>query len=154
MSRPAGTLAAVLMAALATAALATAAFGALATPGCNDSCANSTCKAPVFDIAMERVEDMWTVHDLAITAAGVVMVGAGDANAFSPATVTIQAGQSVTWTWVSGFHSVVSDSTPQAFADSPAQSTGQFTATFPTAGSYPYHCGIHGTMMTGTIVVQ
>ena len=140
---------------MSRALLALAALGALAAAaGCNDSCANSVCKAPVFDIAMERVEDMWIVRDLAITSAGVVNVGAGEANVFSPATVTINAGQSVTWNWVSGLHSVVSDSDPKAFADSPTQASGQFTATFPSAGSYPYHCGIHGKMMTGTVVVQ
>ena len=82
------------------------------------------------------------------------MVGAGAKNAFSPSTVTIQAGQGVTWNWVTGFHSVISDSAPKAFADSPAQSSGQFVVMFPTAGTFPYHCGIHGAMMSGTIVVQ
>ena len=91
--------------------------------GCNDECADS-CSPPVFDLTMGRVQDLALSHDLAITSAGVVMVGAGAANAFSPSTVTIQAGQSVTWNWVSGFHSVVSDSTPKAFADSAAQSAG------------------------------
>ena len=91
---------------------------------------------------------------MAITTAGVVTVGAGATNAFTPATLTIHPGESVTWNWVTGFHSVVSDSTPKAFGDSPAQASGQFIATFPSAGTYPYHCGIHGAMMTGTIVVQ
>jgi len=68
--------------------------------------------------------------------------------------VTIHAGQSVTWNWVSGFHSVISDSAPKAFADSPAQAAGQYTTMFPSAGTYPYHCGIHGAMMSGTVVVQ
>jgi plastocyanin len=130
---------------------ATLAFAAAA--GCNDSCANN-CSGPVFDLAMGRVSDLAVARDLAITSAGVVTVGAGAANSFTPSTVTIQAGQSVTWNWVSGFHSVVSDSMPKAFADSPSQSAGQFTVMFATAGMYPYHCGIHGTMMSGTIVVQ
>jgi len=121
--------------------------------GCNDNCANN-CNAPVFDLTMGRVSDLAVAHDMAITSAGVVTVGAGAANAFTPSTVTIQAGQSVTWNWVSGFHSVVSDSMPKAWADSPAQASGQFTVMFATAGTYPYHCGIHGTLMSGTIVVQ
>jgi len=150
-------LGAVLMtsAALVVAAGAVAGVIALSTPGCNDDCTgkNSGCSPPVFDLAMERVSDLATTHDLAITSAGVVMVGAGNANSFTPSTVTVRAGESVTWNWVSGFHSVVSDSMPKAWADSPAQASGQFTATFSTAGSYDYHCGIHGTMMTGTIVV-
>jgi len=29
-----------------------------------------------------------------------------------------------------------------------------FTMTFPTAGTFQYDCAVHGTQMTGTIVVQ
>jgi plastocyanin len=143
------------VAARAGAALGLAALAvfAVAAPGCGDDCAGA-CSPPQFDLSVPQVNDLAAVHDLAITSAGVVMVGAGAANTFSPTTVTIQVGQSVTWNWVSGLHSVVSDSTPEAFAASPAQSSGQFTVTFATAGSYPYHCGIHGAMMSGTVVVQ
>jgi plastocyanin len=103
---------------------------------------------------MGRMADLSSQHDLAIGSAGIVEVGAGAANAFAPSTVTIHAGQSVTWNWVSGFHSVVSDSTPKAFADSAAQAAGQYTVMFASAGTYPYHCGIHGAMMSGTVLVQ
>jgi plastocyanin len=134
---------------------ALAAMAALAAAGaCSDNCPGDSCKPPVFDLWMPRIQDLALTRDMAITSAGVVMVGAGATNAFTPATLTVHAGDSVTWNWVTGFHSVVSDSTPKAFADSRAQASGQFTAMFPTAGTYPYHCGIHGTMMTGTIVVQ
>jgi len=121
--------------------------------GCSSTC-SGVCTPPVFDLAMGRMDDLAIVHDLAITTAGVVMVGAGATNAFSPATLTIQAGQGVTWNWVSGFHSVVYDSAPKAFDDSPAQAAGQFVVMFPVAGMYPYHCGVHGVMMSGTVVVQ
>jgi plastocyanin len=124
-----------------------------AAGGCGD-CDNSCGSAPIFDLAMGRMDDLWLVKDLTITSAGVVMVGAGAANTFSPSTVTIKPGESVTWSWVSGVHGVVSDTAPKAFADSPTQSSGQYTATFATAGTYPYHCAVHGTMMTGTVVVQ
>jgi plastocyanin len=130
-----------------------AALGAGAL-GCSDNCPALTCKAPVFDLTMRPINDLSSQHDLAIGSAGVVEVGAGAANAFAPSTVLIDAGQSVTWNWVSGFHSVVSDSTPKAFADSPAQAAGQYTIMFATAGTYPYHCGIHGAMMSGTVIVQ
>jgi len=141
------------MRAARAAALLASALSSMAV-GCSDNCPNNSCSPPVFDLTMRRMDDLSFLGDLAITSAGVVMVGAGAANSFSPSTVTIRAGQSVTWSWVSGFHSVVSDSAPKAFADSPAQASGQFIATFATAGMYPYHCGIHGAMMTGTIVVQ
>jgi plastocyanin len=135
-----------------------AAVGALllwATAGGCGDCDSGCGAAPIFDLSMAVVHDLWSAQDMAITTAGSVMVGAGATNSFSPATVTIQAGQGVTWTWISGTHGVVSDSAPKAFADSPVQSSGQYVvATFPTAGSYPYHCAVHGAMMSGTIVVQ
>jgi plastocyanin len=120
--------------------------------GCGD-CADS-CSPPIFDLSMNVPLDQSVIRDLAITSAAVVTVGPGGGNSFSPATVTIHATESVTWNWVTGLHSVVSDSAPKAFPDSPTQSAGQYTVTFMTAGTYPYHCGVHGTMMTGTVVVQ
>jgi plastocyanin len=119
--------------------------------GCGD---DST--GPVkYDLRVAPELDMAVLPDQSITTAGVVMVGVGGGNTFAPATVTIQAGQGVTWVWVAGFHSVVSDSSPKVWADSPGQASGQFVVkTFPTAGTYPYHCGVHGVMMSGTVVVQ
>ena len=89
-----------------TRALVAAVALAASVAGCNDSCVN-VCNAPVFDLTMGRMDDMAMTRDLAITSAGVVTVGAGGGNAFTPSTVTIAAGQSVTWNWVSGFHSVI-----------------------------------------------
>ncbi|HEY1586868.1 MAG TPA: hypothetical protein VGH63_14340, partial [Polyangia bacterium] len=63
----------------------------LAVAGCNDTC-TGVCTAPVFDLTMGRMDDLRMTGDLAITTAGVIMVGAGAKNAFSPSTVTIQAG--------------------------------------------------------------
>ncbi|HEX6839470.1 MAG TPA: hypothetical protein VF334_22995 [Polyangia bacterium] len=138
--------------AAATALLTLAAAASLAAAaGCTDSCP-SNCSPPVFDLTMGRMDDLSAPQDLATNAAAIVMIGAGGGNAFSPSTAMIKAGQSVTWRWVTGFHSVVSDSAPRAFPDSPAQASGQYTATFATAGSFAYHCAIDGA--TGTIVVQ
>ncbi len=127
-----------------------AALLALAVAGCGDDTAGFVKPHPDLSVPA----DLATIADLTITSAGVVMVGPGAKNVFAPATVTIQAGQSVTWNWISGTHSIVSDDTPAAFMPSPLQASGQYTVMFPTAGSYGYHCGVHGTMMTGTIVVQ
>lgn len=72
--------------------------------------------------------------------------------AFDPATVSVNVGQSVTWTnGDSAPHSIVLD-------DGGCQSenfAGGATTTlkFNVAGSYPFHCGIHATM-TGTIEVK
>ena len=77
---------------------------------------------------------------------------------FEPASVTIPAGTTVTWTWVSGFHNVMPTGSP-AFTGSgtPVSAPSTFTQTFSTPGTYLYFCVVHGTPssgMRGTIVVQ
>lgn len=83
-----------------------------------------------------------------------VSVGAGGGNRFSPQTIFIPVGGTVTWVWVNGVHGVVSDDKPPAFAPSDEQSGGTFAVTFPTAGQFGYHCSVHGTMMSGAVIVQ
>ena len=70
--------------------------------------------------------------------------------AFSPDTVTIAVGETVTWTNKdSAGHDVVGD-----LFKSPSMATGEtFTFTFDKAGTYPYICGIHPSMK-GTVIVQ
>lgn len=73
---------------------------------------------------------------------------------FVPATVNINAGDRVIWTWPSGsnFHNVTSTSVPQAWtASATLNGPASFTNTFNTAGSFPYECTIH--LFTGTINV-
>ena len=135
-------------------ALALFALVAAAAAGCNSGDCTPSCSPPVFDLSMPIIVDQSTIQDLVITAAATVTVGPGGGNAFVPAMVSIHAGDSVTWNWVTGTHSIVSDDMPPAFAASPVQSAGQFTVAFMNAGTFKYHCGIHGTMMTGTVVVQ
>ncbi|HEV8490094.1 MAG TPA: cupredoxin family copper-binding protein [Candidatus Limnocylindrales bacterium] len=72
--------------------------------------------------------------------------------AFDPATVTVDVGDSVTWT--------NNDSVGHtATADGGSFDTGSIgggqsdSVTFTAAGSFPYHCTIH-PQMTGTVVVQ
>lgn len=87
-------------------------------------------------------------------------------NAFTPATLTVAPGSTVTWTWdtcTTGYdpyggststcvdHSVVWDA---GGTSSPTQSQGTYSRTFSTAGTYNYHCAIHGTAMSGKVVVQ
>jgi len=75
-------------------------------------------------------------------------------------TTTINAGDTVTWTWISGTHSTTSGScSPNCVSsgvwDSTVMSSGaSFSQTFATAGTFPYHCEVHLAMMQGTIVVQ
>ncbi len=68
---------------------------------------------------------------------------------------TIQPGDTVRWTWT--------DSTPHDVFSSDGGFTSSaiftgigtmYSVTFPTAGSYPYHCTVHGVgNMNGTITV-
>ncbi|HEY7636981.1 MAG TPA: plastocyanin/azurin family copper-binding protein [Gemmatimonadales bacterium] len=79
-------------------------------------------------------------------------------NRFQPANVTIPAGTTVRWTWVSGFHDVSSGGNP-AFDGSgqPVSAPHTFSHTFSTPGTYVYFCSVHGSPtsgMRGTIIVQ
>jgi len=72
-------------------------------------------------------------------------------SSFSPANVTVTVGDTVTWTNSDQLsHTATADA--GAF-DTGALGNGQSgSATFATAGSFPYHCSIHPDM-TGTITV-
>lgn len=80
-------------------------------------------------------------------------------NSFSPRTVTISVGDSVTWQWVgSSNHTVTHGSSPSNLGglfDTPEKSSGTFGYRFNTPGSIPYFCRPHFAMgMTGTVNVQ
>jgi plastocyanin len=71
---------------------------------------------------------------------------------FSPSTLTIKAGTTVTFKGVSGDHTVTSDpDSPMAFDQGVSQGSS-ITITFANPGTYKYHCSIHASMH-GTIVV-
>ena len=87
----------------------------------------------------------------------IVFVSAHNGTA-NPAVDTVAAGATVTWTWTNAqgiSHSVQSRGSA-AFASSPIMSgDGQtYAVTFPAPGTYQYDCAVHGTAMSGTIVVQ
>jgi len=71
---------------------------------------------------------------------------------FSPATLSVTAGTTVTWTNNDNMtHTVTSDG---GIFDSGNLAAGKtFSKLFATAGSFPYHCSIHAGM-TGTITVK
>jgi plastocyanin len=97
--------------------------------------------------------------DGTVTTAGVPTTsGAGGAAvtikgfAFDPATVTIKAGESVTWTnQDSANHTVVGDK--GEFTSGDLANGATFTFKFDTAGTYAYKCSIHPSM-AGTVIVQ
>jgi len=75
--------------------------------------------------------------------------------AFTPATLTVKSGTTVTWTNNDSVpHAVVSDSGAPVSFTSPALPMGtSYPFTFTQAGTYAYHCSIHPSMK-GTIIVQ
>lgn len=85
-------------------------------------------------------------------------------NAFTPSTLSSTVGATVTWTWNTcsggdGYgggqtcvsHNVTFD---QTATNSATQSSGTFSRTFTSAGTYTYHCSIHGSAMSGQVTVQ
>jgi plastocyanin len=75
---------------------------------------------------------------------------------FSPVSLMVNAGDTVTWVWDNGdFHTVTSDT---AVWDSGVKSGGppfpEFSRQFTTPGTFPYHCTVHGPTMHGTITVM
>ncbi|MFL6289488.1 MAG: Calx-beta domain-containing protein [Thermoanaerobaculia bacterium] len=75
--------------------------------------------------------------------------------AFSPATVTVDAGQPVCWTWSGAEHTVKADD--GSFTSGPPASSVTFQRTFNTPGTYGYYCQVHGSAsggMRGTVVVR
>jgi plastocyanin len=72
--------------------------------------------------------------------------------AFAPATLTVAAGTTVTWTNKDEEPHTVVSSDGSTF-HSPGLDTGKtFSFTFPNAGTFDYICSIH-PMMHGTVVV-
>lgn len=96
----------------------------------------------------------------------------GGTTAFNPATLTVPAGTTVTFSFQGGTHTVSSytlstDATSKTFTSIPSASSGDYPVQFTTAGTYYYYCTYHGnffgtypnatqvaTGMAGKIVVQ
>ena len=74
-------------------------------------------------------------------------------NLYMPASVTINVGDTARWTW-SGVNSHTVTATDMSFDSGPPQSSGTFDHTFNTGGTFTYFCQVHGTAMSGTVVVQ
>jgi plastocyanin len=71
---------------------------------------------------------------------------------FGPATLTVPAGTTVTWTNRDDIpHTVVS--TDGVFKSKVLDTDDKFSYTFSKTGTYPYFCSIH-PKMTGKIIVQ
>jgi plastocyanin len=85
-------------------------------------------------------------------------VSATPSSQFSPKTVNITQGDSVTWTNTGGVHNVVFDD--GSFTQPPGVSSPPWTVTrsFDTPGTFLYYCALHGgpggAGMSGSVVVS
>jgi len=94
---------------------------------------------------------LFTVTATTAAATASVDVGASG-NTFSPDSVLIAVNGTVTFTWASAVTHNVTFTTANAPADIGNNSSGSFPRQFTTAGTFNYHCTIHGGM-TGKVVV-
>ena len=73
---------------------------------------------------------------------------------FTPSTLTVPVGTTVTWTNRDfDVHTVTADDTRQTFKSAGLDTDDSFSFTFNKAGTYSYHCSLH-PHMTGKIIVQ
>jgi plastocyanin len=83
-------------------------------------------------------------------------------NKFTPARDSVAMGATLQWTWSScsgdGYGGTTCASHSVQFDDggpsSNVQSSGTFSRTFASAGTYTYHCAVHGAAMAGTVIVK
>ena len=73
---------------------------------------------------------------------------------FSPATLTVVVGTTVTWVNYDDIpHTVVHDNDTRLFKSPPMDSEEKYSFTFTVPGTYTYFCSIHPHMV-GVIVVK
>jgi plastocyanin len=123
------------------------------------ACSSTTSPTPSGTSGATSGGTSGTTGDAA-AAANTITVG-GTSNAFSPSTLSVKVGDTVTWTWAGGAHTVTSGAackTDGMFGTDGIQSAvgSTFTHTFATAGTFEYFCEPHcaSAGMKGTIVVK
>lgn len=116
--------------------------------------------APEKPVVLERGKTAavtWTVQ-----AAQPAVTVRGERFSFSPAAVTIRAGESVRFVYASGSAHTVTPETPSGFwiERRLASTSDDFTVTFNTPGTYRYLCRPHasgfapGQGMNGVVIVE
>lgn len=87
---------------------------------------------------------------------GTIFFRSGKNNTTNPAVDTVQSGQAVRWTSLTGSHTVRSQGVPSFTSSGTINQNGTYLVTFNAVGTYQYDCSIHGGLpggMAGTIVV-
>ncbi len=73
--------------------------------------------------------------------------------AFSPATKTVAKGTVVKWTNNDGYSHTVTSDDGTTFDSGNIVGGGTYSYTASVAGTFNYHCTIHGVAMSGTLIV-
>ena len=118
----------------------------------------------VLSKAVSAVLLLLIAHVASATSANVT-VGPNGSISYSPNSVTINAGESVTFTYAGGPmpHNVIANDNSFRCAKGCEDTGGNgaatnqaftFTRTFNTAGTINYHCEYHGLVMSGKIIVN
>lgn len=117
------------------------------TPGC--TVGNQTASATAASFAGSPANFQANVS----SSGGSAAVDVSD-NFFSPAIVTICAGEQVEWTWRGvAPHNVTFDAGgPNSMTLTGAGNT--FARTFASTGTFTYLCTVHGASMSGSVIVQ
>ena len=101
---------------------------------------------------------LFAANPVARAATSMVQVAPAGALIFSPFSVTIQPGDTVTWVWYDSMHSVTAGTPGHATGlfDSGVKNAGfTFSFTFPSPGTFSYFCTPHGACcgMVGSVIV-
>jgi len=85
----------------------------------------------------------------------ISIVGIAGANSYSPNPDTVTVGQTVAWHNIDSINHTATSNTGGVFnTGSLSGGSTSSPVTMMNAGSFPYHCAIHGaTAMSGTLVV-
>lgn len=72
-------------------------------------------------------------------------------SAFTPETITVTSGTTITWTNKEGIiHTVTSNN--ELFDSGDIKNTGTYSFKFNAAGTFSYHCKLHPTMTAKVVV--
>ncbi len=129
--------------------------------GGTPSAGNRTAQCSVHcNLSVLATLSLLLLASLANLRAATVQVQVGGTSAkFIPASVNIQVGDTVQWTWAANHHSTTSGTpgAPNGIWDSGVHNAGfTFSHTFSKAGSFPYFCTPHGACcgMIGSVTVS
>jgi len=74
--------------------------------------------------------------------------------AFSPASKTVAKGTVVKWVNDDGYAHTATSDDGSTFDSGNIAGGGSYSYTANTPGTFNYHCTIHGTAMSGTLIVS